>query len=178
MLKWILIVLGALIGSVVLMALIGLLLPKAHIATSSITLQQPTDSVWAVVRDLGDHPTWWADIESSERLEDRNGHEVWLQRDRRGASMPLEVVMENAPSHLVTRIAADDLPFAGTWTYEIEPVEGGCRVTVTEAGEVYNPLFRFVSRFVFGHHATLESFLAALGQRFGERPTVTRSKSD
>jgi hypothetical protein len=36
---------------------------------------------------------------------------------------------------------------------------------------VYNPLFRFISRYVMGHTATIESYLRALGKRFGDEPT-------
>ena len=44
----------------------------------------------------------------------------------------------------------------------------GTRLTITERGEVYNPIFRFLSRFVFAQTATMESFLRGLGGKFGE----------
>ncbi|HMA23731.1 MAG TPA: hypothetical protein VKP00_07045, partial [Gemmatimonadaceae bacterium] len=44
------------------------------------------------------------------------------------------------------------------------------RVTIVERGSVYNPLFRFVSRFFMGHTATIDAYLRALGKRFGEEP--------
>ncbi len=34
-------------------------------------------------------------------------------------------------------------------------------VTITERGSVYNPIFRFMSRFIFGHTATVEAYLDA-----------------
>lgn len=54
----------------------------------------------------------------------------------------------------------------------IVPSPEGCTVTVTEDGEVYSPLFRFVSRFVIGHTATLDRKLKALARRFGENPSI------
>ena len=36
------------------------------------------------------------------------------------------------------------------------------RLTITEDGEVYNPFFRFMSRFVFGQTATLDEFVRNL----------------
>ena len=45
---------------------------------------------------------------------------------------------------------------------------GGTRVTIREDGEVSNVLFRFMSRYVFGHTATMDSYLTALAKRFGE----------
>ncbi len=43
----------------------------------------------------------------------------------------------------------------------------GTRLTITENGEVYNPIFRFMSRFVFGHTATMDQFLSDLKKRVG-----------
>ncbi len=47
--------------------------------------------------------------------------------------------------------------------------DGGSLVTITEDGEVYNPLFRFLSRYVFGYAATMDSFLARLAKSLGEK---------
>ena len=66
------------------------------------------------------------------------------------------------PSLLVARITDVTLPFGGTWTYRIVPAAAGSELTITEDGEVYNPIFRFMSRFVFGHTATIDGFLADL----------------
>jgi hypothetical protein len=76
---------------------------------------------------------------------------------------------EMVPNHrLVTRIVDRGLPFGGSWTYELEPSGDGTRITITENGEVYNPVFRFVSRFVMGHTATIDTYLSSL-QPYVER---------
>ena len=72
------------------------------------------------------------------------------------------------PSRFVTRITDPDQPFGGTWTFEIVP--NGVNqslVTITERGEIYDPLFRFMSRFVFGYTSTMDDCLAALTRKFG-----------
>ena len=38
----------------------------------------------------------------------------------------------------------------------------GTRLTITERGEIYNVMFRALSKYVFGYTATMESFLKAL----------------
>ena len=60
------------------------------------------------------------------------------------------------------RIADPELPFGGTWTYELKPEGTGTRLVITERGEVYNPIFRFMSRFVFSRTATMEKMVADL----------------
>ncbi|HZD05714.1 MAG TPA: hypothetical protein VE173_12380, partial [Longimicrobiales bacterium] len=64
-------------------------------------------------------------------------------------------------------IADEGLPFGGTWTYVLEPDAGGTRVTLTEDGEIYNPFFRFMARFVFGYDGTMRSYLDGLEARMG-----------
>ena len=44
---------------------------------------------------------------------------------------------------------------------------------ITEDGEVYNPVFRFMSRFIIGHAATLDQYLTALGKRLGVDVNIT-----
>jgi uncharacterized protein YndB with AHSA1/START domain len=171
MLKWILIVVGALLAVVLVTMLVGAFMPREHVAASFITLRQPPDSVWQVVRDLGAAPEWWSGLESSQRasLESEGGQERWIQKMKSGSELPILVVREDPPRLLVTRIdVPDDATFGGTWTYEIEPADGGSRVTVTENGFINNLLFRFLSNTVLGMHGTMDAYLRALGSRFGE----------
>jgi hypothetical protein len=56
--KWLIVGVAVIIALVALMAIVGALLPRDHRATSTITLHQPPDSVWKVVRDLGGITAW------------------------------------------------------------------------------------------------------------------------
>lgn len=166
--KWVLIVLGGVAGLVALMMLIGAFVPREHRATSTVTLRQPPDSVWKVVRDLGGIPAWWPEIKESVRQPDRGGQEVWRQK-MSGWDVPLIVIESAPPRRLVTQIdTSAGGAFGGTWTYELIPESGGTRISVTEAGWIGNPIFRFLSRFVFGYYGSLDGYLKALGKRFGE----------
>ena len=74
---------------------------------------------------------------------------------------------EVPPSRLVTRIADEELPFGGSWTFELRPDGAGTLLTITERGFVKNVIFRALARYVFTHHRTLEQYLRTLGRRFG-----------
>lgn len=166
--KWLLRVLGAIVAVVVLAALVGAFLPRNHVASSTVALRQPQDSVWAVIRDLGSAPSWWSEVKRSVRLPDEGGRERWEQQTGMGP-MPLEITESLPPVRLVTRIATPPgAAYGGTWTYKIAPANGGSRVTITEDGWVANPIFRLMSRTIFGVYRTMDSYLSALGTRFGE----------
>ena len=162
-----LIVVGALVALVFVVYVAGAMLPRDHVAGSSIVLRQPADSVWRTVRDIGGITAWWPDVSSSQRVADSAGREVWEQKAS-GFTMRLIVTEDMPPRRLVMTIdATADAAFGGKWTYELTPADGGTRVSVTEAGYVSNPLFRFMSRFVMGYYSTQDKYLRALARKFG-----------
>jgi uncharacterized protein YndB with AHSA1/START domain len=154
-------VVAALTAVVLLVLLIGWMLPVAHVASASATLSKPPDAVYALVSDVASYPKWWSDMSRVDVLPAVEGRPRF--RQHMGSDpVVIEVLEATAPKRLVTKIADRDQPFGGTWTFEIAPSAAGSTLTVTERGEVYNPLFRFVSRFVMGHSATISSFLQAV----------------
>jgi uncharacterized protein YndB with AHSA1/START domain len=168
-----LVIAGALVvGVPLLMMLVGATLPRAHVASRTARFAQAPAALWPVLTDPEGMPTWRTDVKTVERLPDRDGRLVWRES---GGERPLtfEVVEARAPFHLVTRIADKDLPFGGSWTYELRPEGAGTLVTITENGEVHNVLFRFMARFVFGYTGTMDAYLTALGKRFGETVVPT-----
>jgi hypothetical protein len=170
--KWILIIVIALVVAVAVVWVIGLLLPKGHTATRMLHLKQQPEAVWSVIADAQAAPSWRLNVTKVERLADQNDHPVWRETYQNGETLPLEMVESTAPKRLIGRIADPKLPFGGTWTYEIAPVADGCTITITERGEVYNPIFRIVSRFM-NQAATMETYLGYLARKFGEEPQIT-----
>jgi len=163
--KWLLIVLAAVVAVVALVALVGALLPRGHRASRTAVYRQPPNAVWQAVTDWRAFPSWRQEIQSVRELPE--GRPGWIEVSAQG-ELPLAVERQEEPALLVMRIADESLPFGGTWTWRLEPVGAGTRVTITEDGEVGNAIFRFLSRFVFGHTRTLETYLRNLGHRFGE----------
>lgn len=86
-------------------------------------------------------------------------------------SLDLEVEIFDPPRRMCTRVLDDDIPFGGTWTWELSPEEGGCRVRITEEGFVESAVLRYLAR-AAGHGVTMEEHLKALGQRLGEQTGI------
>ena len=144
---WVVGWLGAMLATGVSVVLVvGGRLPETHRATCRLRLTQPEGAVWDALR------------------------EVALVKAR--PDIQLQVVDEQPGQRLVVRIANDDLPFGGTWTWSLARAGDGTVVTVTEDGLVKNALFRFVSAYVMGHHATMETSLKALAKRLGAPATI------
>lgn len=170
-----LVVLLAILLAVVTIVLVaGALLPVGHVATVRARLDAAPTDVWATMTDFHRTAGWRSGIERVERLPDADGHAVWRETGRFGP-MTFEVAESEPGRRLVLRIADPELPFGGSWTYRLAPADGGTVLTITEDGQVHNPLFRFMSRFVFGHHRTMETYVADLARRLEEpEPEIER----
>ena len=163
--KWLWIALLTVAVMVGFVACVGLLLPRNHTVTRSSHFEAPPEAVWKVIAGP---PTWRPDVQRFENLPPLNGHRAWKEVDRHGNGVIYEVVEETPPFQLITRIADPSLPYGGIWIHQITPEPGGCTLQITENGEVYNPFFRFMSRFVFGYTATVDGFFKALHAKLGD----------
>lgn len=176
--KWYWIVLLALTGAVLLVAIVGALLPVKHQAACRAVFRQPATALFAAITDVAAFPSWRKELTSVQLLPDQHGRRCWREVSSFG---PMDLrVEELVPDRkLVGRIVTPGSPFGGTWTYRLDPQpDGSTELTITENGEVHNVFFRALSRFVFGHSTTLRGYLAALGAKFGEPVAVTPGRPD
>jgi uncharacterized protein YndB with AHSA1/START domain len=169
--KWVLWIFLFFAGILILITLIGALLPKDHVATRQARYRQPPEAIWKAITDVDAMPSWREGLKSVKHLPDKDGLPAHLEVSNSG-EIPMETVEMSPPRKLVTRIADPKLPFGGTWTFEITPTAEGCTLRIRENGFVTNPVFRFLSRLVFGHTSTIESYLKSLSKKFGEAPGI------
>jgi uncharacterized protein YndB with AHSA1/START domain len=158
--------LGIIAGLVGLLFATGALLPRTHTAASRIVVPTSIEIAWDVVRNIDGLAEWWPDMEAVSRLTDSAGRERWRQT-MSGDVMTIRLSESQPPSRLVTDIVAEPgAPFGGRWVYSLRATDAGTEVTVTEEGWVSVPPFRLIA-WLMGHHRTLDSYLRALGTRFG-----------
>jgi hypothetical protein len=147
---------------VVVVIVVGYALPVAHVASREVTLTQTPDEVFATLSDVAHYTEWRRDVTRVDLLS--TSPLRWREHGSNG-DITFLVVESARPLHLMTRIDDQALPFGGTWSYDLVPSGTGTSLSITERGEVYNPIFRLMSRFVFGHTATIDAYLDALAHR-------------
>jgi len=171
--KWILIVGGVIAALVIIVIAIGAILPRDHTAAMTARVAATPESVWSTLTNPAEFPSWRRDVKTVDVLPPTPTGPSWREHSAQGA-ITFVVDAAERPKRLVGRIADKNLPFGGSWEYLIEPDgPSNSRVTIVERGSVYNPIFRFVSRFFMGQTATIDAYLRALGKRFGSEPTPT-----
>jgi len=92
---------------------------------------------------------------------------------RHGKTITYELLDRMPPWSVKRRISTENLPYSGTWTFSLRANDGITIVQITEDGQVYNPVFRFVSRFILGQTHTMDAYLRALGKATGQEIEVT-----
>lgn len=164
--KWIILVVGALIFLGCLAALLGAMVPRDHHATRKAHYRARPDVIYAL---LAGPPDWRTGVKSYGNLPERNGRQQWWEQDTHGQKITYELVEDSPPSRRAVRIADDSLPFGGTWSFDISPAaDGGADLRIHEDGEIRNVIFRFMAHYFFGYYASIEGFLRDLGAKFGE----------
>ncbi|HKX84323.1 MAG TPA: SRPBCC family protein [Pyrinomonadaceae bacterium] len=158
------IVVAVLVIGIAVVLIIGYRLPKNHTASRTVRLNRPVKEVYSKVRNVEDHPKWRPDVKSIEILPpDEDGRTRFREVGSNGA-VTYEITEDVPDRQIVTTILDRDLGYSGSWTYTFEEKGETTDLTITENGEVSNLLFRFMSRYVFGHGATIDSYLKALSK--------------
>jgi hypothetical protein len=166
---WVLYIVGAIVLLVGLVALIGTILPRDHHATRKARFRAAPDALFAVL--IGP-PEWRTGVKAYGLLPEQDGRQRWWEEDSHNQKVTYELMEAKPPERLVTRIADAGLPFGGTWTFEIKPAAGGSELRIREDGVIYNVIFRFMARFIFGYTGSVEAYLRDLGVKFGQDVSI------
>ena len=164
----------AVTGLVLILAmvlLVGSYLPVKHQVTREATYRATPAQLFALIRNVDDYPSWQKSVSKIEVLPDVDGKQR-MRETNSGQAITYELGDIVPNKRIVSRIVDDKLPFGGSWTYQLIPGQAANTTTlrITENGEVYNPVFRFVSRFVMGHSATIDKYLEAVATRYPRLP--------
>jgi hypothetical protein len=173
MLKVVVAVVVAIVAMIGIVALIGSRLPVAHVASRSALINAPSDVVFRTMTDFTMAHTWRSGLKSvAVTMDSTSGRQRFVEDSKTG-KMTMEIEELMPPTRFVTRIVDKELPFGGAWAHALEPQGNATKVTITEHGEVYNPIFRFMSRYLIGHTGTMDAYLTDLGRKFGSDVTLT-----
>ena len=166
--RLVLIIGGVLLTIILLPWVVGALLPSEHTATGSATIDASPEDVFALIVDVERYTQWRPRLDSVELLE---AEPLRFRESSDWGEVVFEEVRRDEPGEIVIRIAGDDLPYGGQWTYEIEGAgESRSVLTITEDGFVKSPYYRFMGKVVFGYDATINEVLEATREHFAGAP--------
>lgn len=142
--RWIALIAAGLLALIAGIAIVGAMLPRTHKASRTLRVKRSPADVWPVLMQL-----------------------------TQASDVPVDVLESQPPHRLVTRVTEKERNFGGTWTIDVVPVGDGATVTIIEDGWVANPIFRFVSRVIIGHHATMDGILKNTARMLNEETVLS-----
>jgi hypothetical protein len=157
------------IAAVGIIAGVGALLPRRHVASRSATYRATPQQLFALISGP---QSWRPDVQRSATIAVPGGQSLLRETTRDGNTMTYEAFAANRPTSIGRRVVGKKLPFSGSWTYSLAPSAGGTTVRIIEDAEVYNPVFRFMSRFVIGQTRTMDTYLRSLGKATGQEVEI------
>jgi uncharacterized protein YndB with AHSA1/START domain len=120
--KWVAIIGGAIAALIAIVIVIGILLPRDHVASVSAKIAAPPTAVWSAITQPEAFPTWRADVSRVEMLTSTANGPSWREYTRNG-SLTMGIERADAPNRLVTRILDEKLPYGGTWDSRSRPTD-------------------------------------------------------
>lgn len=157
--RWVVWIVAGLVTIVVALYGVGWALPSEHVARAERLVAKSPDEIAQRIRDVRGYERWRG--VKVEVLSEEAGR-VRYRETGRDETISFEIREEPGGRRFTSTILDQDLPFDGSWTIDLAPVGEATRVAIEERGRVKDPLFRVLSRFVFGHTATMEAYLDAL----------------
>lgn len=150
----------------------GALVEREHRASVDAVIPAAPERVLAALVDVDAYPRWREGVESVEVLSREPLR--WREHGDDG-DLLFEEVERVEGRRFVSRIADPDLPFGGTWTYELTPNGDATRVTITEEGWIGPPPFRLMMKYLVGYDASMRAYLEGLARRVAQSEAVDRS---
>ncbi|PJZ52187.1 LIC10604 family protein [Leptospira adleri] len=146
---------------------IGASLPVEHSSSLERVFATSPDRIYSLIRNYKDYPSWRPNLKKIEEIASSS----WKETDSHNDVMTYSFIQDRRNELVESKIMDEDKPFGGSWTFELSSVSNGTKLKITENGKVFSPVFRFFSKYVFGHTATIQSYL-----EFMEKEIQRKSK--
>jgi uncharacterized protein YndB with AHSA1/START domain len=138
----------------------GSAIPESHTATVTEEYAAPPEKLWTIITDPAKFMEWRSGLSKVEF------HDGLVTEHSSHGAMSYRFVDASPPNRVTTAMTnGKELGFEGNWTFQLQPTAAGTRLTITERGRVFHPLFRLMARYFFSHEKTMQTYHADLRKR-------------
>ena len=166
---------------------IGTSIPIRHSARCSAQVDAPAEVLFNAIADDGISPSWRPEVRSVVLVSGAGLTAVWRETYKNGQELTLRTVSSvNSPASARRKSLIRTIPFDpragfdGTWDFEVEPPANPgepALVSIGEQGNIYNPVYRFLARYVFGYDGSIKTYLTDLAKKYGQTPAIACESS-
>lgn len=162
--QWLLTVLLLAAAALIIAYGLGKRLPVEHTVVAAQTIAAPPAKVWGLLVNVDAQPTWRHGLKSLEELPEQNGHQRWTEHYS-GAQMTFQLIESDPMKSRVVQLEPQGASMDGEWIYQLLPMDDGrTSVTITEHGNLYSPLYRFLMHYILGDTFNQKRYLDDLNK--------------
>src|SRR5262249_18729172 len=110
------IVVGVILLLVVCVVAIGALLPKHHVVSRSARYRATAEKLYALIAGP---QNWRPEVLREESLLDARNRHLVRETTRNGDTVTYELLAASPPTSFQRRIASENLPYSGAWTFSL-----------------------------------------------------------
>jgi uncharacterized protein YndB with AHSA1/START domain len=146
----------------------GKTLPVNHSTTVTRTVDAPPDLVFARITNVAAGASWRPEVKAVTLLPPDNGRDHWVEDLGHGQTMNFLAVKTEAPTERDVLLDVPGASYGGTWTYRLAPgpTPGTTTLSITEAGFINPPFYRFMMHHVFGMDHNINAYFKDLDNSF------------
>ena len=165
------ILLGIVVVLVLVIAVVyidGITLPVNHSTTVTRTVNAPPERVFAQIANVAAGASWRPEVKGVTMLPPDAGRDHWVEDLGHGQTMTFLAVKTEAPSERDVLLDVPGASYGGTWTYKLSPgpTPGTTTLSITEAGFINPPFYRFMMHHVFGMDHNINAYFKDLNNAF------------
>lgn len=161
---------GTIVLLIVAVYAVGSFLPSDHTVVGIRSFENPPEDVWFLITDIRQYPIWRTDVARIRSRNNTGDSLSWKETYLNGDVLPFVVVRSRRPHRWMIKLASANLPFAGSWTYDLKPTDIGCRLQITEKGTVDSPFLRFFWRIFVNPNERIDLILDDLESALKTKP--------
>ena len=132
---------------IALPVIVGFLMPVRYEGRTVVEYDWSVQQVWDALQDVEAHPMTGRMMKSVETLPPDDGRPAWKEDMGRGEVITVRTTAYEPPHQMTREMSSASVNMTSRWEYALEPVEKGCRVTLSgvtdiETGTWHTPIFR------------------------------------
>lgn len=153
------IVIGVIILALILLYIIGKLIKVAYTIERSEWIDIQPSTLWSIIVNHSSEKDWRNNVMETVRMKPIDGKPVWKEIRRSNDTFLLQTTESNAAAFILERQIIDNKKFGGTYRFEIKEEDGGSRLYVKQASEIYAPFSKIM-------YVIIPSFKSAFARQY------------
>jgi uncharacterized protein YndB with AHSA1/START domain len=139
----------------------GARLPYDHSVSVTGVVNAPPEKVFALITNVAKGADWRSGVKSVTLLDSDQGRDRWVEHLKYGQYMTFLALRTDPPMRRDVKLDDPKASYGGTWTYELAPgpEAGTTTLSITEAGYIKPPVYRFVMAHVMGMSYNLNQYM-------------------